>query len=685
MASTAITVRIPLRNFLRIFSRIPSRPRAHARLILRLAARLPALGLLLAGLLGAALLPQDGLAATLAQQRLDFVAAERALAAGDRETFAALDAGLRDYALWPYLRLAALKRGLRADNAAAVEQFIAEHAGTAPGETLRLLWLNRLLADGDMAGYVRNYADNGSAERACRYRQGLLALGREQEAFVGLDELYLTGASLPDACDPVFARWHAAGGLTPDLVWRRVGLALARRNPGVAGFQRRYLPARQQRWLDQQLALYRDPKRLKDAELPDDPQQRVAALIAGIERLAADDPRLAAADWAVLKARELVPPPAKDRAVTAIGAGLARAGERSGLVYLRELRSLPENLDLQRERLRAALRLRAWPEITEWVEALPPEERERGEWQYWLARALGKRGDLVGAAHALDRAAAERDLWGFRAAELLGRPPALRAQPTPADPAEIKRLMASDTARRIRELQALGRSADVSREWRELTRTDDPAALRSAALVGQRLGLVTESIFTLARSDYWDDIDLRFPLLYTELVGERAEAHGLPPEWVYAVIRQESAFDADVASHAGAVGLMQLMPGTARDMARAAGLSAPGRMDLIDPALNIALGTRYLALMRERFGGNQVLATAAYNAGPGAVSRWLPDAPVAADLWLSEIPYRETRDYVRRVLTYRVIYARRLGLDGFRLGALLAPVSAPEPPTLADE
>jgi soluble lytic murein transglycosylase len=239
--------------------------------------------------------------------------------------------------------------------------------------------------------------------------------------------------------------------------------------------------------------------------------------------------------------------------------------------------------------------------------------------------------------------------------------------------------MAADTARRIRELQALGRSADVSREWRELTRTDDPAELRTAALLGQRLGLVTESIFTLARSDYWDDIDLRFPLLYTELVGARADELRLPPEWVYAVIRQESAFDADVASHAGAVGLMQLMPGTARDMARAAGLPAPRRMDLIDPALNIALGTRYLALMRERFGGNQVLATAAYNAGPGAVSRWLPDAPMAADLWLSEIPYRETRDYVRRVLTYRVIYAHRLKLGQFRLGALLAPVGLAAP------
>jgi soluble lytic murein transglycosylase len=157
-------------------------------------------------------------------------------------------------------------------------------------------------------------------------------------------------------------------------------------------------------------------------------------------------------------------------------------------------------------------------------------------------------------------------------------------------------------------------------------------------------------------------------------VTSHAAQNGLPQDWVYAVIRQESAFDADVASHAGAIGLMQLMPGTARDMARELRRPAPERLDLIDPALNVALGTRYLATMRERFGGNEVLATAAYNAGPGAVSRWLPQEILPADLWMISIPYEETRNYVRRVLTYRAIYAHRLDRQDFRLGALFAPV-----------
>ena len=636
-----------------------------------------ALALLLA--CATAITAADEPVAPPAAQRSAFIDAERALASGDAEAFAELSEQLRDYPLWPYLRLAELEGRIpgAADDAAVaqqIESFIARYAGTAPGETLRRRWLNALHARGDAAGYVRNYRDIGSETRTCRYRAALLALGREQDALDGLEDLYLTGASLPDACDPVVAAWSAAGGLRADLVWQRVGLALARRNIGVAIFQRRYLPEEQRRWLDQMVALYRRPESMEEADLPGEPALRAAALVGGIEQLARKDPRRAAALWGVLQDREPLTPSATDRANAVVGAALARAGEHTGLVYLRRVRPVPESLELQRERLRAALRLRAWPDLVGWIEALPEAERDRGEWQYWLARALGKRGDLVGAAHALDQAADARDLWGFRAAELLGRPPALHERPVPADPLEIDRLLASDTVLRIRELKGLGRTADASREWRELTRDAGTGQLRTAALLGQRLGLVSESIFTLARGGYWDDMGLRFPLMYRDLVEASARRYGLPPEWVFAVIRQESAFDADVASHAGAVGLMQLMPGTARDMARDAGLPPPDRLDLIDPALNIELGTRYLAAMRERFGGNAVLATAAYNAGPAAVGRWLPETRTAADLWMTEIPYRETRDYVRRVLTYRVIYAQRLGEEGFRVGALLPPV-----------
>lgn len=635
------------------------------------------LGLLLLIL---SILPATATDAETAQRRA-FADAERALDAADRETFERLAAQLENYALLPYLRAADLMQRLANASEQEVRRFLHRYRGTAPGERLRLHWLKRLAKEGRWPAYVEFYLDNGSETRECLYRRALHATGQVRAAFDGLEALYLTPSSLPNACDPLFKLWFESGGLTSAFVWRRIDLALERGNTSVARFQRRYLDQAQQLWLNQLLLIHANPGKLTEIQLPRDADRRTASIVHGIKRLARRDPSAAAALWLQMQDRARRSQMALDQIHSAIGAGLAQQGERRGLVYLRRIQPRQDNLEIQQQRLRAGLRLRAWADVAHWAKALPETADEDGEWRYWLGRALARRGDLKGAAHAFADAAGARSLWGFRAAELLGRPAALDHQPAPVDEQQLQALLASDTSARIRELSALGRDLDVRREWRELTRGMNATELVTAAALAARLGLITESIFTLARANYWDDMDLRFPLPYRALIAQVAAERGLPADWIYAVIRQESAFDADIASHAGAVGLMQLMPATAAEVARAAGLDAPSRLELTDPVLNLELGSRYLAAMQRRFANNTILATAAYNAGPGAVRRWLPKQPMAADLWMTEIPYRETRDYVRRVLTYRVIYAHKLGHRQFRLGALLRPITAPASPT----
>jgi soluble lytic murein transglycosylase len=618
-------------------------------------------------------------------QRSAFLNAEQALRDGDRERFVSLAERLGDYPLHPYLALADLLGRLDSAEPAEIDAFLARYPGTGPGEHLRLRWLKRLAREGRWQEYVDAYVDNGSETRECLYRRGLLALGRREAAFAGIDRLYLTGRSLPDACDPLFEAWLDSDGLRPELVRQRVALALARGSTGVARFQRRYLPPVERPWLDRLLAIHARPETLASTSLPPDPAWRELMLVHGIERLARRDPDGAADFWSGLRDHERLSVPAQNRVHAAIGAELARRGDLKALGHLRRITASDDDIGPQRTRLRAALRLRAWADLALWAEQFPQAADELGEWRYWLARARAQTGDLAGAAHAFERAANERSLWGFRAAELIGRPLPLDHRPAAVDGQRLEALLAGATAARIRELSRLGRGVDVNREWRELTRDMSPAELITAAALAARLGLVTESIFTLARAGYWDDLELRFPMPYRGLVANKAASHGLPADWVYAVMRQESAFDKDVASHAGAVGLMQLMPGTAAEMAAEAGEAAPSTLALIDPQLNIELGSRYLAAMRRRFDGHSLLATAAYNAGPSAVARWLPDRPVAADLWITEIPYGETRDYVRRVLAYRVIYASKLGSRAFRVGGLLRPVGPPrEQPDGAD-
>ena len=175
----------------------------------------------------------------------------------------------------------------------------------------------------------------------------------------------------------------------------------------------------------------------------------------------------------------------------------------------------------------------------------------------------------------------------------------------------------------------------------------------------------TESIYwqklAAASLGEYDDLSIRYPLPYQEKFEEYSSQASIAPTWAYGIARSESLFMRDVRSRAGAIGLMQLMPATGRNVAKDIKLPYSGLATLIDPASNIRLGTTYLGQMSERYGGNEVLATAAYNAGPHRVDRWLPEnGTVDARIWIENIPFNETREYVKRVLAAKAIFHWRM-------------------------
>ncbi len=400
-----------------------------------------------------------------------------------------------------------------------------------------------------------------------------------------------------------------------------------------------------------------------------------AILAAGIVKLAGVQPEQAAT--ALESSRPTLEPDwlAWDRAHAAVGQALTQMGDPRGLAIWDGMAVRADNLDAQERRLRAAIGRRDWARVAEWVRRMPDQVEKRDRWLYWQGRAEAALGQDAAAQASFAAAARQRSLWGLLAADRLGLPYNLDSRPVPADPDRLQRLAAAPALERIRELRHLGRDADMRREWRTLTRDMDVPDLQAAATLADGLGWHDQAIFTLVRADYWDDLGLRFPLAYRDLVEEQAWQTGLSPDWIYGVIRQESVFNPSVASHAGALGLMQLMPGTARDLAVESGDPAPGRGAILEPERNINLGSTYLARMRDRF-GHPALATAAYNAGPRRVAGWLPDQCTEADLWIAAIPFPETRGYVERVFAYRIIYRARLGLEPLRLSDLLPPVRA---------
>ncbi|KOR28629.1 hypothetical protein TI03_04285, partial [Achromatium sp. WMS1] len=183
-----------------------------------------------------------------------------------------------------------------------------------------------------------------------------------------------------------------------------------------------------------------------------------------------------------------------------------------------------------------------------------------------------------------------------------------------------------------------------------------------------------QAIITLARSDFWDDLDLRFPLKHLKLVKQAAQDNTIAPAWIFAIMRQESIFAQDAVSPAGARGLMQLMWPTAQQVAGEIGLPLPDTTALLDPSVNIKLGSHYLNKVLQRFDNNIVLATAAYNAGPNRVNRWLPKRTMEAEIWVENIPFKETRTYVQRVMAYILLYRLRLGLKPGSIVERMSPI-----------
>lgn len=257
-----------------------------------------------------------------------------------------------------------------------------------------------------------------------------------------------------------------------------------------------------------------------------------------------------------------------------------------------------------------------------------------------------------------------RNFYAFLASQRLGQPISLHADLSAITDLELLKIESYPGVQRARELYLLGRPGDARSEWYYATRQLTAREKSAAAKLAEIWGWHNRAIITAASSDQRDNLELRFPTAYQNAVSYYSTKHGVNSDLVFSVIRQESAFTPDARSSAGALGMMQIMPATAKQLSRQVGVGYRSRRQLLDPDHNIRLGTYYLSQLMNRFDNNIILATAAYNAGPYRVKRWLPEnQPLPGDIWVETIPIHETRNYVKNILTYQPIYRHHLGKD----------------------
>ena len=618
--------------------------------------------------------------AALAQagQRADFLAAERALQRGDSAAYIPLRQRLQGYALFPYLEYGELSAGLDTVADARIDAFLRDYADSPLAGSLRRAWLGKLADQGRWNDFLAGYDGDKSPALRCDQVRALLGTGQRSKAFALLPDLWRTGSSLPSECDGPIAEWRAAGGLTTDLIWERIGLAMDKGDEGLARRLAADLPAGDQVWVERWVRLRGRPQAVLDPELGADHPARDDAIAYGLGQWVRQEPLAALDAWNVLRERYPFSAKARRSAELALANRLAREDAGKVFDFMRGLQPAADEVELQEARIRAALLQHRWALAARWIDALPDPARESERWLYWRGRAHEALGKTDDASTLYSRVAQERTYYGFLAADRAGLPYAIRHRAAAPDAAVVARVKGLPVVARVAELRAMDRDADAAREWRWQYDRLSKEELKALARIAKDWGWHDQAAYTLAKADYWDDYEIRFPVLYAAHLDQNAAAQGIDRSWAYAIVRQESTFNPDIRSHAGATGLMQLMPATASQVAQKHhGERAPSVQQLTEPARNIRLGTTYLRTQLERLYDNPVLATAAYNAGPGRVRQWMPAHDTDADIWVEMIPFKETQDYVRRVMAYSVFYDHRLGAPPRPISRRMPLISPP--------
>jgi soluble lytic murein transglycosylase len=572
-----------------------------------------------------------------------------------------LSTSLRDYALYPYLEAAALEHDIHQVDRVAVESYLKRYPELIPAADLRRDFLLELARREDWGNFLALYHPGLGDTLTCDALQARLSHGDKLNFDKDLSTLWAK-PSLPDACGPVLAAAQDQGLLTVTRLWTRIDLAADAGKPGDIARMAGWLPASDGSTAQRLAQALRDPAgALASANTwPDTPRNTQAATLA-ISRLARRQSGSADTAWQSLQSRFSFSEQQRDRILYALALFHATDFDDGALARLVALPAAAQS-DASREwRVRVALAKQAWPSALSAIEAMPIKQQQDGEWRYFRARALTELGRGDEAKHTLEQLAGEPTFFGFLAADRLGQSYAICPTQLAGDPQQEQALLLRPGLLRAFELYAVGLPKLARREWSRALDGDDAPTLRLAADLANRRGWYDRAVFTLSSGDALRLYDLRFPLASQDGVVPQATEAGIEPAWAYGILRAESAWMSDAHSGADARGLMQLVPATAAIVAKRNGLGWGGGDTLYDPAVNIALGTRYLAQMAARYNGAPWLASAAYNAGPNRVDQWLAArGTLAPDLFVATIPFKETREYVARVMAFSVIYDWRL-------------------------
>jgi soluble lytic murein transglycosylase len=567
--------------------------------------------------------------------------------------------------------------------AAQVQAFLDSHANTYVAELLRSDWLKVLGKRGEWLEFERQLGRYPRDDLEVHCYAALMSATRGQETTLADTMwMWLEPHELPDGCAELAQFLLDDERISVTDVWRRVRMLFERGQITAAKSTLEYLEKRDAPDERMLAEAARQPKRLLE-RLPRNLERRPVreVVVLALLRYARAEPDAAAKLLDGKLATRL--PEADMRYLWAyIGYEGAREQQADALKWYARAGQQPLDEELLAWKVRAALRAGNWPVVRDTIDVMPPLERHETTWTYWYGRALATLGNENGARAYFLRIAGQTEFYGLLASEELGAvvtPPENAYVPT--EP-EVDAMRQNPGLARALELIRLGMRTEGVREWLFSVRYFDDAKLLAAAELARRAEIWDRAIMSADRTVHTHNFALRYPLPFRDVFTEYAKTYGLDVSWVLGLVRQESRFISDARSAAGAEGLMQVMPRTARFVARKIGLRNYLHKGVTEVETNVTLGTGYMRLVLDQL-GHPVLASAAYNAGPSRARRWRDvNRPLEGAIYIETIPFSETRDYVKKVMANSVFYAALIEKQVTPLKARLgtiAPRGAAEP------
>jgi soluble lytic murein transglycosylase len=593
---------------------------------------------------------------------------------------------LQSYVIYDYLTVARFRRDLDLKPSdeldAAIDTFLQAHAGQPVARNLRIDWLTSLANRRRWDWFLPRAADVTTPALICDRLQARLATTADSQGTTDRQAIAaeaLTRWSLaqkqPSECDPVFSWLRQQGVLTPALAEARTRAALAADNPRLAREFVVDVPADKAAPLLQWAQLL-DSARTALATIAANPTTPVepAALAAGFDHLARADSVAALAVLSRLLTRPDMTPAMQAKLQRTAAMGAAYGRDSAAIAAFDVLPESSVDNDVREWRVRAALWAGDYEKALAWIDAMPPAQSLQPRWRYWRARSVAATSGNDAAVPLYEDLSGLRDFYGYLAADRIHHGYVLNAKASFDDETLQKAMAAQPGLVRAHALFDSGLDDEAGLEWAVVFSASDNAVKLQAAHLAARWGWYAQSITTLAQVGEFDDVRLRYPRPYTSAIADASKLTQVPPDWILAVMRQESLFRDDAVSRAGARGLMQMTPTTAASVAKRWHLPLPERDGAFDPPMDVQRGAAHLRDLLDKY-GQLGLTLAAYNAGAVPVARWAPTRAMDADVWIENIPYGETRNYVQRIVEHIVAFAWVRDAEPPRLATLLPPIT----------